>query len=165
MHSDAYEFLIKKRRAIGYQYDVSDGSGQILYQLQRKQLSFGNLSLVTDEAGNEVAKIRRMFSMIVPKYQIAICGQAPFSVRRKFSLSPSYLISGYPWTVMGASSRYRCYTDDTKPQLVFDFLRQVHSWTEETQVNIYHRDHILHGICIAVAINAAIDDIRRTGKK
>lgn len=164
MDAVACSFVLKKIHKIGKAFQVVDQFGQARYHISQKQFSIGNKVVITDPAGDQVAVLRRMFSPIVPKYRVCIAGVEPFSVRRKLSLAPVYQVSGYGWTILASASRYRCYADEQSQKALFDLQQVTGSWMDRFCIDVYEREFSLHGICIAVAIDMAIDDIRKTGK-
>ena len=161
----AVGFVLRKVRKMGREHQVLDEYGRVCYHVKQQLFSFGKKIRVFDVEGREVALVRGDFSLIVPKYRVCIDGEEPFMVKRKFSLAADYVISGRPWAVYGSVNQYRCFDADRDDYIVFELQSATNSWTDRFYIDVFDVEHSLSAICVAIAIHAAVDDIRKKNHK
>ena len=78
-------YVIRERLfRLGEDSDITDESGQRVFQVDGKVLSLRDLLIVRDPAGNEVARVHRKLIALRPTYEITVGGQEVAEVRKKF---------------------------------------------------------------------------------
>lgn len=75
----------------------------------------------------------------------------------KVGLFHDYLIDGMPWTISGnfIGYRYRVYNQSDK-NAVFHIQKEANAWDNRYYLEVNNSDYILHGICLALAVDAAM---------
>ncbi len=69
---------------LGEDSDITDESGQVVYQVDGKVLSLRGTLVLTDPSGNEVARVERKLISLLPTYEISEGDQEVAEVRKKF---------------------------------------------------------------------------------
>jgi uncharacterized protein YxjI len=64
--------------------DITDESGQRVYQVDGKILSLRDVLVIRDPTGNEVARVQRKLIALRPTYEISAGGQELAEVRKHF---------------------------------------------------------------------------------
>src|SRR5919199_1757997 len=78
-------YVIRERVfRLGEDSDITDESGQRLFQVDGKVLSLRNVLVIRDPAGNEVARVQRKLVALRPTYEIIAGGQELAEVRKNF---------------------------------------------------------------------------------
>lgn len=160
MEDCTHEFVLRRVKALQNNLVIETISGKPLYFVKPKALATTKTLLVLDTGENAVAKIKQCISLIVPKYRVVIKDDATFSVTRKFSLSHDYLIKGIPWAVNGDFTSFKYRVLDQSEKTVFEINKDLNSWENRYVVKAFNSDCVLYGICIAIAIDAAISAVR-----
>jgi uncharacterized protein YxjI len=69
---------------MGEDSDITDESGNPVYQVDGKVLSLRDRLVLRDPSGQEVAQVQRRLVSFTPTYEISIHGQEVAEVRKKF---------------------------------------------------------------------------------
>ena len=154
-----YELTLSRLRSLRKELTIETSNGRSIYSVKPKILAATKTYVVFDTEGNDVAEVAQCISLIVPKYRISIKNTTTFYVSRKFSLSHDYSIKGLPWIVNGdfTSFRYRVLDQDSKN--LFEIRKELGRGDNRYVLRVFKPDYVLHGICLAIAIDAAISAI------
>lgn len=78
-------YIIRERFFhLGEDSDITDESGNLVYQVDGKVLSLHDRLVLRDPSGKEVAQVERKLLSFVPTYEISVGGQDVAEVRKKF---------------------------------------------------------------------------------
>lgn len=154
-----YTLVLSRVRSLQKELAIKTLNGRLLYFAKPKVLTASKTYVLLDAEGNDVARIAQCISLIVPKYQIVIKDEATFYVTRKFSLSHDYLIKGMPWVVAGDFTSFRYRVLDQSSSKIFEIRKGLNRWDNRYELKVFKPDYILHGICLAIAIDAAISAV------
>jgi uncharacterized protein YxjI len=78
-------YVIKERFfAIGEDSDITDDSGEPIFQVDGKVLSLHNLLIINNTAGGEVGRVHRKLVAFVPTYEITVAGKDVAEVHKHF---------------------------------------------------------------------------------
>lgn len=162
--NDFLTYTFRRHSSFKKGFEILGPSGAICFNVREKWFSFGRTFLVFDTDEKQVAKIRQCFVLMLPKYRIFIGEETPFSVRRKFSLQPRYLLSDASTSIEGTFQGQQYQALDTNGNSVFILQEIYESWTDKFQLSIPDTSDLLRNVCIAISMNAADEDILRAGK-
>lgn len=162
MENYSCEFSLHRMQFLRKKLSIEDGHGTGVYFVRPKTMAASKTFVVSDAEGNDLAKIRQCVSLILPKYRIDIDGAEPFFVKRKFSLSHDYSISGVPWIVEGDFTGFRYRVTDQAGRRLFEIHKEMNTWDDRYTLKVFDTGDALHGISIAIAIDAAISAVRKS---
>lgn len=153
---------IRRLKALSTQFAIYDKHDSLVYSVKPKKIALSRTFSVFDANEEPVAQIAQCLSLIVPKYRIRIEGGDEFVIKRKLSFSHDYLISSLPWTVLGDYSSFRYNVLDGNENVIFRIKKSSDYSFGRYEVEYTDARHKLHGVCIALAIDAAIAAIRNS---
>ena len=153
------ELMLSRIRSLQKESAIETINGRPLYLVKPTVPAATKTYVLVDTEGNDVAKIAQCISLIVPKYRIIIKDAATFYVTRKFSLSHDYSVKGIPWAVNGDFTSLRYHVFDQSNKTVFEIRKELNRWDNRYILRIFQSNFILHSICLAIAIDAAISAV------
>ena len=139
------------------EFQILNSSGTVCYFVKFKSFLTGKSVVVFNSEGQEVAYVQKSLSFVLPKYTIYINGDYCFTLKRKFSFMPKYVISDFYWSVEGTFGSYQYRATDQNGKILFYIARSDMVWKKEF-ITIEALDNHLYALCCALAIEKAEED-------
>lgn len=132
-----------KMFSFSHRIDIFETAGtKLLYTLRRRPFAFMATYLLTDPQGNEVAQIRRRFTMFKPKLDIT-------SKFGNFTLDGDVFAHSFSITQDG--------------KIVVDFTKKWVSWGDSYEITVHPEENVGFYVSMVILIDNCLHDNRNDG--
>ena len=154
------QFLISRNSKLRKAFDVTDTNGRIRYSAKYTIRSFSEAIEIFDDKLELQAIIKRIINPILPSYKVMITGEEPFTITRKFGFCVEYSVKGLSLTIKTDSRCENYLIDDNNGNTLFVISKAYGDIKDKYVVKNCLSENDLLGICIAFAVEAAVNAIR-----
>lgn len=149
--------LLIKQRVFSWtdKYDIYDGNGDVRYFVKGEFLSLGHRLRIYDASGNEVGLVKQKLLTILPVFELEQNGQVIGRVERRFTMfKPKYDVDFRGWRAEGDFLQWN-YEVWQACSMVMRITKKLLSWGDTYVLDIADPADELHGLMLALAIDAA----------
>lgn len=139
-------------------FSIQNSYGEDKYFVEGKLISIGKKLRIYDTASNELAFVNQKVVSFMPKFSVEMNGEEVAVIKKKFTLlKPKYIIEGPGWEVEGDFFGHDyTITDGGKP--VVAIHKKWMAWGDTFELDIADEHQEVLAMAVVLAIDAVMDN-------
>lgn len=151
-------YMQQKVFSIKDKFSIQNSFGEDKYYVEGKVISLGKKLRIYDTAGTELAFVNQKIVTLLPKFAVEINGEEVAVIKKKFSLfKPKYSIDGIGWEIQGDFFGHD-YTITENGTPVVSIHKKWMAWGDTFELDIVDESREVLALAVVLAIDAVMDN-------
>lgn len=154
--------LYMKQKVFSFKdkFFIKDEDGNDKYYVEGQLISFGKKLHVYDMNGNEVAFIKEQIWSFLPTLRVFTNGEQIADIKKKFTLFvPKYIIKGLDWKVTGKTTAHE-YKITQGNSTIVSINKKWMTWADTYEMDIAKGTDEIVALATVLAIDCAHERMR-----